>query len=187
MSTVPPRSTAAVPGQSTPLDVRERAYLHSRCGEASPLLNLAITIALPILAVVGIVQSPELHSFWPLFGLGIAVVLGAAFSLSVYFDETDLRADLAGGAKLWREGAIASMWMREDAEGGRPLHRLNIAVDGEDPECPLGFSVPGWCYDALAPGDRVRIAYAPRSRCLLDLIGEGCVYAAVDAPRPDQA
>lgn len=161
-----------------PLDTRERDYLRSRLAPTPPALQLAGGLGAVAVCVGMVIASPELHGFWSMFGFGVLAVIMLLFALHLYGEQTSLRADLKQGDKLWRDGRVHELTMREDSESGAVTYRVYIAVDGES-DTPLDFAIPQTCHDAIAQGDRVRIAYAPQSRLLLDLIDGEYRYAAV--------
>ncbi|MBX9402245.1 hypothetical protein K4L06_13100 [Lysobacter sp. BMK333-48F3] len=192
--------------ERAPLDPREREYLRSKQELRWPA-SVFFSMPLGCLAcfVPGFVFEPEMRQWWVFAMVGAATLFLFVFALSIYYDEMSLREDVAAGVKLWREGRIDGVTVHDDGETWPPIYRLYIAfdgsavdssavdgsaIDGEDAEQPLGFSVPLGCYDAVEPGDRVRIAYSPKSRLLLNLIAGDYRYVAVDRqfdpppPRP---
>lgn len=160
------------------LGARERDYLRSRLSPTSPALQLAggMTVAAACIGLV--VASPELHGFWSMFGFGGIALVMLLFALHLYGEQTALRADLQRGVKRWSEGRVHDRTRAEDSESGGVRYRVQVAVDG-DAGTPLDFPISQACYEAIAHGDRVRIAYAPNSGLLLDLIHGEYRYAAV--------
>ncbi|MGO4780133.1 hypothetical protein AB4084_32140, partial [Lysobacter sp. 2RAB21] len=103
----------------------------------------------------------------------------------VYHNQQALRADLAGGGKLWRDGYVHALRASEDSDTGRTHYSVEIAIDPRpdsdpDPQSPMSFRVPSACYHAVAQGDRVRIAYTPRQAELLNLINGNYEYVILD-------
>ncbi|MFQ6312389.1 hypothetical protein [Lysobacter capsici] len=136
-----------------------------------------------------VIASPELHEGWSLFAFGALFLIGLAFTLSIYNDQRALRADVAGGIKLWRDGRVHAMTVSEDSDSGRSNYRVEIAIDpapdsdidiDTDPPSPLSFAVDSNCYHSIAQGDRVRIAYTPHQVALLNLVNGNreCVTVA---------
>ena len=161
-----------------PLDTRERDYLRSRLAPTPPALQLAGGLGAVAVCVGMVIASPELHGFWSVFGFGVLAVIMLLFALHLYGEQTALRADLQRGVKRWSEGRVHDRTQTEDSESGAVRYRVYVAVDG-DAGAPLDFPISQACYEAVAQGDRVRIAHAPHSGLLLDLIDGEYRYAAV--------
>lgn len=173
-----PSGTVTESVQLAPLSAHERAYLRRRDTGATRV-GLFKDGALMVLVAVGVALTPTLHSFWPLFGFGIALLVGAALAIAIYAMSKNLRADLSAGVKHWDNGTVNSMWIHPGAEAGeRPTYRLEISVDGDGTPRTLSFTITARCYETVAPRDRVRIAYAPRSLWLLNLIDGDYEYTA---------
>ena len=181
----------AADDERAPLDPRELDYLRARQTlRWPPSVFFSMPLSCLALCITAFAFEPEMRQWWVFAMVGAATLFLFLWAASIYDDEVALREDVAAGIKLWRDGRIDGVMIRDDGESWPPLYRLYIAVDGEDPELPLGFSVPLGCYDAVEPGDRVRIAYSPKSRRLLNLIAGDYRYVAVDRqydphpPRP---
>ncbi|MBW8808262.1 MAG: hypothetical protein JF591_05400 [Lysobacter sp.] len=138
-----------------------------------------------------VIAAPELHEGWSLFAFGALFLIGLAFTLSIYNDQRALRADVAGGIKLWRDGRVHAMTVSEDSDSGRSNYRVEIAIDpapdsdiDTDPPSPLSFAVDSNCYHSIALGDCVRIAYTPHQVALLNLINGNREYVTVAGCKP---
>jgi hypothetical protein len=170
---------------SAPLDSRELDYLRSQVSAMPPRLSLIGGLIAVAVGLAMVIASPELHDYWSLFGFGVVFLIGLLMTLSIYNDQQALRADLAGGVKLWRDGYVHALWTSEDSDSGRTHYSVEIAVDPSpdsdpDPHSPMSFRVPSACYDAVAQGDRVRIAFTPRQAVLLNLINGNYEYVILD-------
>lgn len=172
--------SASAPADGAPLDAREREFLRARQSRGAPWLLWSSTA----LAVAGFVPAiyfePEMRGFWPIAGITLAIGFMALLASSESFDQSNLRDDLGAGIKLWREGMLTGVMERDDGESWPPTYCIYIALDGDDPELPTRFSVPWSCYRAVSTDRRVRIAYAPQSLRLLNLIEGDYEYVAVD-------
>ncbi|RDZ29153.1 hypothetical protein [Lysobacter silvisoli] len=164
----------------TTLDARERSYLRTRLSSTPPILQLADGLIAVAVCIGMVVASPELHGFWSIFGFGVMALIMLLFALHLHGEQTALRADLEQGVKRWREGRIHDRTQTEDSESGAVGYRVYVAIDG-DPDTLMDFPIPQDCYEAIAQGDRVRIAYAPKSGLLLDLIDGSYEFAAVSS------
>lgn len=190
-----PRADAAAVRQraDAPLDAREREYLRSKQTEAQPRASFAITAAMVASALVGLLACGHSFSPWAWFGFGVAMLAGLGLSYAACRNELDLRDDLAAGVKRWSEGRVERMWSHDDGESWPPGYRIEIAFDGdEDPQAglPAGFAVHWHCYQTVRPGDRVRVAYSPKSHYLLNLVDGEYEYVAVARqfdPHPPKA
>lgn len=160
------------------LGARERDYLRTRLSPTSPALQLAGGVAVAAACIGLVVASPALHGLWSLFGFGVIALVMLLFALHLYGEQTALRADLRQGVKRWSAGRVHDRTRTQDSESGAVRYRVYVAVDG-DAGAPLDFPISQACYEAIAQGDRVRIAYAPNSGLLLDLIDGEYRYAAV--------
>lgn len=172
---------------SAPLDARELDYLRSQMSAIPPRMILTGGVMAVATGSAMVIAAPELHEGWSLFAFGALFLIGLAFTLSIYNDQRALRADVAGGIKLWRNGRVHAMAVSEDSDSGRSNYRVEIAIDqasdsdsDADPPSPLSFNVPSDCYHSLAQGDRVRIAYTPHQVALLNLVNGNreCVIVA---------
>ncbi|MEI2454384.1 hypothetical protein [Lysobacter firmicutimachus] len=192
--------------ERAPLDPRELDYLRAKqILRWPPSVFFSMPLASLACFVPGFVFEPEMRQWWVFVLVGAATAFLLVWALAIYDDEMALREDVATGVKLWRDGRIDGVMIREDGETWPPIYRLYIAIDGSAPDGGsidanasdgegsqplLGFSVPAGCYDAVGPGDRVRIAYSPKSLRLLNLIAGDYRYVAVDRqydpppPRP---
>lgn len=186
----------AAPGPhraDAPLDARERAYLRSKQTESWPRASFAITAAMVVSVLAGLILSERTFSPWAWFGFGVAMLAGLGLSYAACRNELDVRADLATGVKRWGEGKVERMWSHDDGESWPPGYRIEIAFDGDDGAqagLPSGFSVHWHCYETVQPGDRVRVAYSPKSHYLLNLIDGEYEYVAVERqfdPHPPKA
>ncbi|QWP76271.1 hypothetical protein J5226_22210 [Lysobacter sp. K5869] len=181
------------PRADAPLDAREREYLRSKQIEVWPQASFAINAALFVSMLVVLIRSDEAFSPWAWFGFGALMLIALGLSYTICRDQLDLRADLAAGVKRWREGTVARMWSHDDGESWPPGYRIEIAFDpGDDPNAnpPPGFSVYWHCYETVRLGDRVRVAYSPKSHYLLNLIDGEYEYAAPQRrldPHPPKA
>lgn len=174
---------------STPLDARELDYLRSQMSAIPPRMILTGGLMAVAIGSAMVIAAPELHETWSLFGFSVLFLIGLAFTLSIYNDQRALRADVAGGIKLWRNGRVHAMTVSEDSDSGRSNYRVEIAVDPDadieaDPPSPLSFAVPSACYHSIARDDHVRIAYTPHQVALLNLINGNHEYATVAGCSP---
>ncbi|MBT2746964.1 MULTISPECIES: hypothetical protein [unclassified Lysobacter] len=170
---------------SAPLDSRELNHLRSQVSAMPPRLSLIGGLATVAVGLGIVIAWPELHGYGSLFGFGVLFLIGLLMTLSIYHDQQALRADLAGGIKLWRDGYVHALWTSEDSDSGRTHYSVDIAVDPDsdsapDTKSPMSFRVPSACYHAIAQGDRVRIAYTPRQAVLFNLINGNYEYIILD-------
>lgn len=173
-------ATALAADGAQALDAREREFLRAKQSHAAPrTLWSGVATALVCLALA-LYHEPDFRSFWPIFGMLVAIGFMALLASSESLDQNNLRDDLAAGVKLWREGVLTGVMERDDGESWPPIYCLYIALDGEDPELPTRFSVPWHCYEAVRTDRRVRIAYAPKALRLLNLSQGEYVYVAVE-------
>lgn len=178
---------------SAPLNARELDHLRSQMSAIPPRMLLTGGLMAIATGAAMVIASPELHEGWSLFAFGALFLIGLAFTLSIYNDQRALRADVAGGIKLWRNGRVHAMTVSEDSDSGRSIYRIEIAVDpasdsdiniDADPPSPLSFTVPSACYHAIARGDRVRIAYTPHQVVLLNLVNGNHEYVTIAGCNP---
>jgi len=179
------------PIDSAPLDARELDQLRSRMSAIPPRMILTGGTMAVVAGAGMVIASPELHEGWSLFAFGAMFLIALLFTLPIYNDQRALRADVAGGIKLWRDGRVQAMTVSEDSDSGRSHYRIEIAIDpaagsaiDADPPSPLSFAVPSACYHSIAQGDRVRIAYTPHQIALLNLVNgdRECIAIAGDKP-----
>lgn len=188
------RTDAADPRRAdAPLDARERDYLRSKQTEFWPQASFAINAALIVTVLVALIRSEEAFSPWAWFGFGVTMLVGLGLSYTICRNELDLRADLAAGVKRWGEGTVERMWSHDDGESWPPSYRIEIAFDADDgsqANPPPGFAVYWHCYETVRTGDRVRVAYSPKSHYLLNLIDGEYEYVAMERqfdPHPPKA
>jgi len=174
------QASPAVPADGVPLDAREREFLRAKLSPETPRVLWWSNVLMVACFVPAIYFDPDFRGLWPIAGVSVALAFGVLLGLSESADQADLRDDLAGGVKRWREGVLSGVMERDDGESWPPIYCLYVAIDGEDPELPIRFSVPWHCYEAVVTEQRVRIGYSPKSRRLLNLIQGDYRYVAVD-------
>lgn len=162
------------------LDPRERAFLRAKQSREAPRVLWSCVVLGVVCFAPAFVFEPEFRNVWAIAGVSLAIGFMALLAWSESLDQSNLRDDLAAGVKLWREGELTGVMRRDDGENWPPIYCLYIALDGDDPGLPTRFSVPWHCYEAVHTDRRVRIAYAPKSLRLLNLIDGDYQYVAVD-------
>lgn len=167
------------PADSVPLDARERAFLQTKQSREAPWVLWSSTVFMVAGFVPAIVFEPDFRNFWAIAGISVAIGFMALLASFESSDQSNLRDDLEAGVKQWREGVLTGVMERDDGESWPPIYCLYIALDGDDPELPTRFSVPWHCYEAVSTDRRVRIAYAPKSLRLFNLIQGDYEYVAV--------
>jgi hypothetical protein len=161
--------------ETASLDDQEIRFLRSkRLG--LPFTLILIVDAMMVGGVVyASVASSDFLDVWTVAALLPVALLLALITLNAEAEWRFLRKDLRAGTKVFRGGRIASLSTRDDGESPT-IYRIGITAD--DPESPIGFSVPQEVYDAVEEGQMVRVAYAPLSRVLLELKTGTCAYRA---------
>lgn len=162
---------------SAPLDSRELDYLRSKTSTAAPLIGGLAAITLGATAIV--MAAPDLDRGGWLLCVGMLSLIGLWVARWINRDQRTLRADVADGIKLWRDGRVHAMRIREDPDSGRSIYHVEIAIDS-DPARLIVSTISSTCYEAIEKGDRVRIAYSPHGRHLLDLIDGDYRYIAAE-------
>lgn len=165
---------------SAPLNSRELDYFRSRIWVIPPRMLLVGASMAVATGLAMVITSPALQDGSSLFALGATFAIGLVFTLSIYKNQRALRADVAGGIKLWRAGHIHAAWTSEDSESGRTNHSIEIAIDRDPQGMPMAFTVPFACYHSIEKGDRIRVAYSPNGRHLLELIDGNYRYVVID-------
>lgn len=156
-------------------------------------MSFAIAAALTVSMLPVLIRSAEPVSPWAWFGFGTVTMIALGFSYAICRNELDLRAGIAAGVKRWGEGTVTRMSSHDDGESWPPGYRIEIAFDaGDGPGAkpPSGFAVHWRCYETVRPGDRVRVAYSPKSHHLLNLIDGDYEYVAAKRqfdPHPPKA
>lgn len=173
-------AAAPAPADSAPLDARERDFLRAKQSRLAPWLLWSSTAFAVACFVPAFYFEPEMRGFWAVAGVALAIGFMLLLAFGESFDQSNLGEDLSAGVKLWREGRLTGAMERDDGESWPPIYCIYIALDGDDPELPTRFSVPWSCYRAVSTDRRVRIAYAPKSLRLLNLIEGDYEYIAVD-------
>lgn len=145
--------------QTVPLDEQEIRLLRSKRLDKSFALMLIVDAMIVIGVIYASVATPDFPDFW-----AVICLIPVAFILSVITLGTEaewrfLRKDLQAVTKACCDGHIASLCMHDDGESPT-TYRIGVVVD--DPESPLGFSVPQEVYDAVEEGQAVRSSM-PRS------------------------
>lgn len=171
---------APAPAGSAPLDARERDFLRAKRSRLAPWLLWSATAFAVACFAAAFFFEPGMRGVWPIAGAALAIGLLALLAAGESSDQFSLGDDLAAGVKLWREGRLTGAMERDDGESWPPIYCIYVALDGDDPALPTRFSVPWSCYQAVSTDRRVRIAYAPRSLRLLNLIDGDYEYVAVD-------
>lgn len=180
---------AVTPEPTAELDPRERLLLNEQLSWLFPFMLAMDAIIIATMIVAGI-KSPEFNQWWVWACMAVVVLLFALLTLHARDERSLLRQDLKRGVKALRGGVIDAKHKIEDEDSAQPTYRIHIAVGNS--ESPLGFTVPQAIYDAIEPGQSVRIAYAPGSLFLFELSNERGRYLVADEtsiradPPPDR-
>lgn len=171
------RLTAIQPEHTAPLNEREIRLLRSRRPGLLLLLMLAVDAMMIAGVVVMLFDDPDFLISWVAIAMVPMVAVLALITLHAEGEWRLLRQDLKSGVKVYRNGRIGSVSMHDDGESS-PSYRIGVVFD--DPESPVGFSVPAELYETVSEGQTARIACTPLSLVLLELKTDTHVYLAAN-------
>lgn len=136
--------------------------------------------------VIVVITLLMVWTTWERYGavlIAVAVVVGLALAaltaLGSSSANANLQADMDGGIKRIAAATVAKI--THDGEQSRC--RIELRTE-ETPPCSLEFDPPALVFFEVEHGEQVRVAYAPASKTVINVVAVGCEY---DFAAPDLA